>query len=172
MTFEVASRFVSICGTQITMTPSTLSSAKTPCSASWYRVSSASPIRSIGLFRLTVGGRCACRIDFVFGSRCGQFQAVAHRGIGRHDPGAAGIGHDGDAPAPRQRLIGERDSEPEQFLERLDAKHAALGEKRIIDFIRTGQRARVRSRRFCALRRPPGLDGEDRLFLRNPLRQV
>jgi len=65
---DIASRFVIICGTQITMTPSTLSSARTPCSASWYRASPASPTRSIGLFRLTVSGMCACRMDLVLGS--------------------------------------------------------------------------------------------------------
>ena len=78
-------------------------------------------------------------------------------------PGPSSIRQDRHAPATRDRLVGEKRGDVEQFLERVRADHARLTEQRVDDRVGGRQGAgmgRCRSRTRAG---PPRLDRHDRL---------
>ena len=63
------------------------------------------------------------------GASSGSVSPADCAGVGAEDPETAGVGHDRDAAAARQRLAGEQRGDVDELLERPRADHARLPEQ-------------------------------------------
>ncbi|GAA3340797.1 hypothetical protein GCM10020358_29710 [Amorphoplanes nipponensis] len=90
-------------------------------------------------------------------------QAVALRGVRGQHVEAAGVAHDGEAVAGRQRLVGQHAGGVQQLAEAVGADHAGLLEQGVDRGGRGGRRGGVRRAGTLAGQGAPALDGQHRL---------
>ena len=76
----------------------------------------------------------------VAGAELGQLQTVRLAGVGEQDAGAAGVGHDADAPPGGTGCADEQGGDVEQLLQRVGADDAGLLEQRVDRDVEAGQR--------------------------------
>ena len=98
----------------------------------------------------------------------GQHQALACACVGKEDAEAAGIRHDGDIGAERERLRREQSGGIEEFRKGLDAEDTGLMKERIDGRVRTRERCRVRGGRTCPRFRRAAFERQHGLPPRHP----
>jgi len=138
---------------------------------------------STGLARDQVSGRTSSSWLIVPGDNSAKCPPFGDQPVDGHDADPAAVGHDGQAFTAHAFGPGQGFDGCEQFIDVVDTQHASAADGRIVDIVRTGQRARVRGcglgslgdatrlddhNRFVAGRRPAGrheltavLDGFD-----------
>ena len=96
-----------------------------------------------GVAERSGGGQRGAKLVLGGLAQLGQLEAVADRGVGGHDAGAPGVGDDRHPRPLGQRLGGVEGRVVEQFGDRVDALHAALGQQRVVHRVGTCQRTGV-----------------------------